>query len=392
MDRRLFVKLSGLGASATLIGTAGASILGVPASRTVNLGIIGTGDRGTGMISLIKDIAGFKIAACCDIIPFRLEKAVGEVGDKVNKYADYKALLGNKDIDAVLIATPFSMHAEMAIDALKAGKHVFCEKTMCRGVEDIQNVVKAVNTSGKIFQTGHQYRSSRLYRHVVDMVKEGVLGPISAFECQWNRNESWRRPVSDPKWERMINWRMYKEYSGGLVAELCSHQIDFINWVTESHPLKVAGFGGIDYWKDGRETYDNIHLLMEYPEGIRAKFTCLTTNRYEDYSIKIMGKKGAIVMGYENAWIYPEESELKTEFGIVDGVSGATLKASERKKGKEIKVKHRNVSQQALLDFHTAIIDNSQPESNVNTGAITAYAVGMANRSLYQGTIEKWNY
>ena len=87
---------------------------------------------------------------------------------------------------------------------------------------------------------------------------------------------------------------MYKEYSGGLLAELSSHQIDFVNWVLGTHPEQVMGFGGVDYWKDGRETYDNIHVIYKYPKGVKAKFSCLTTNASEGFKIKVMGDKGTI--------------------------------------------------------------------------------------------------
>ena len=96
--------------------------------------------------------------------------------------------------------------------------------------------------------------------------------------------------------ERQINWRMYREYSYGLLAELSSHQIDFCNWVLNNDPNKVAGFGSIDYWKDGRETYDNIHLVYTYPEGVKATFTCLTSNAKDDYQIKVMGDKATIII------------------------------------------------------------------------------------------------
>ena len=110
----------------------------------------------------------------------------------------------------------------------------------------------------------------------------------------------------DPKYERQVNWRMYREYSYGLTAELSSHQIDFSNWLLKSTPKKVIGFGGIDYWKDGRETYDNIHLTYSYPSGVKASYICLTSNGKDDYQIKLMGDKATIIIGYQNAWKYPE--------------------------------------------------------------------------------------
>ena len=110
------------------------------------------------------------------------------------------------------------------------------------------------------------------------MIARGDVGDVAAVQCQWNRNGSWRRPVPDPKWERQINWRMYREYSGELVAELSAHQMDFCNTVLGNDLQRIQGAGGIDYWDDGRETYDNVHVVCRYRSGVTATFTSLTSN------------------------------------------------------------------------------------------------------------------
>ena len=247
----------------TGLGLSLTGIAGKKKQASLAVGIVGTGDRGQGIASLIKSIEGMEVLAMCDVIPFRLEKAMQLASSRARSYSDYRKLLEDKRLDAIVVSTPFGMHSQMAIDALDANKHVYCEKTLSYGIEATRKLLNRTKSSDKIFQTGHQYHSSRLYRHIVELVKDGELGELSLIESQWNRNGNWRRPVPDPKWERMINWRMYREYSGGLTAELCSHQIDLSNWILGSPPQKVSGFGGIDYWKDGRETYDNVHLSAE---------------------------------------------------------------------------------------------------------------------------------
>jgi len=359
------------------------------ATKTINLGIIGTGDRGTGLISFINDIEGIQVTACCDILPFRLENALKRISGKVDTYKDYRELLENKNIDAVLVAVPFSEHAHIEMAALDAGKHVYGEKTMAKGYEAVKKLVsKKQSHKDLIFQTGHQYHSSRLYTAVVEMIKEGKIGKIAAFECQWNRNGNWRRPVPRPDLERQINWRMYREYSGGLAAELCSHQIDFANWVLQETPKEVVGLGGIDYWKDGRETYDNIHLIYNYPSGVKATFMCLTSNAKDDYQIKVMGDKGTISLDYTTAWFYPEGA-TKKEFGDVDGVSGATIKWEEGK-GMPIHINHEDPSKQALIDFRDSINKSEEPISGINTGAQTALAVQMALDAMDTKTLVTW--
>lgn len=385
MKRRDFVIKSSLASSAALYAP---TVLGYgtpSANETINVGVIGTGDRGGGLIPFINQIPNMRVVACCDIIPFRLSSGLSKVEGKAKGYSDYKKMLEDKDVDAVLVATPFSTHSKIVVDALKAGKHVYGEKTMAKGYEGIAELVSAADASKGIFQTGHQYHSSRLYSHVVDEVRNGKIGKITAFECQWNRNGNWRRPVPDPKWERMINWRMYREFSGGLLAELCSHQLDFANWVMGAMPEKVMGVGGIDYWKDGRETYDNIHLIYSYPEGVRASFTCLTSNAMGDYKVKVMGDKGTYILDYAKAWFYPEGSYEK-KIGEVDGVSGATLNWDQGR-GIPIKFDHEDPSKQALIDFRDNIVNNTLPVSNARTGAMAATCVQMGLDAMYNDKI-----
>lgn len=387
MKRRDFVIKSAL--ASTAITTTSAA-LGSPfsfknANNKLNIGVIGTGDRGKGLIPNINKIDDFNVIACCDVLPFRLQEGLAKVDGKAKGYRDYKKLLDNKEVDAIVVATPFNTHSQIAIDALDAGKHVYCEKTMAKGYDGIQNLIKKVKDSKTIFQTGHQYHSSKLYKHVVDLIKNGKIGKVSAFECQWNRHGDWRRPVPQPELERALNWRMYREYSGGLLAELCSHQIDFANWVLDETPSQVMGSGGVDYWKDGRETYDNIHLIYTYPSGVKATFTCLTNNAKDGYKIKVMGDKGTIILDYAKAWFFPEGGGKKV-VGDLDGVSGATLKW-DKGLGFPIEMNHIEPSQQAFIDFKNNIISNKEPISNVTTGAQTAICIQMGLDAMYENKI-----
>lgn len=391
MKRREFVvkgslATAALGSSTMALG----KVFAHGKNDSIRIGIIGTGDRGSGLIPFINQIDRFEVAACCDILPFRLEKALQIVaGGSAEGYKDYRKMLENNDLDAILVATPFNTHSKIALDALDAGKHVYCEKTMAKGLEGIIPLVERAKASNQIFQTGHQYHSSRLYTHVVDLIKNGKVGKVTAFECQWNRNGDWRRPVADPALERLINWRMYREFSGGLVSELCSHQIDFVNWVTGEVPESVVGVGGIDYWKDGRETYDNVHLIYSYPNGVKAKFSCLTSNALDDYKIKVLGDKGTLILDYTRAWFYPEGGYQK-ETGTVDGVAGATV-PWEQGKGIPIEVEHEDPSKQALVDFRDHMINGSEPISNVVTGAKAAFCVQMGLDAMHNNTMIRWN-
>ncbi|SEQ76360.1 Predicted dehydrogenase [Hyunsoonleella jejuensis] len=392
MKRRSFIKKTGI-ATVGIAGTGylyGGVLSNINANSTINIGVIGTGDRGGGLMSIINSIKGVNVIAVCDVLPFRLNKGLSKANSNPIGYLDYRKLLDNRDVDAVIVATPFNTHSKIAIDALDAGKHVYCEKTLAKGYDRIEALVNKANQSKQIFQTGHQYHSSRLYTHVVDLIQQGKVGNITAFECQWNRHGNWRRLVPEPKYEKAINWRMYREFSGGLTAELCSHQIDFVNWVLNETPNQVMGVGGVDYWKDGRETYDNVHLMYSYPKGIKAKFTCLTSNAKDGYQIKVIGDKGTIIIDTKNAWFYPEGIKKNKVVTDVDGVSGATAHW-DKEKGSKINLEHLDPSKQALLDFKTAIKDNTKPISDLTTGAKAAICVQMGLDAMYNNKIVKWN-
>ncbi|MEQ9309951.1 MAG: Gfo/Idh/MocA family oxidoreductase [Balneolaceae bacterium] len=390
MKRKDFIRSTGLiGAAALTSGFAGA--YRSKEFKELNIGVIGTGDRGTGLSHLYKDIDGAKVTACSDIIPFRLEDCIKNATNGAKGYEDYRKILDDKSIDAIIIAVPYGLHDEVLEDVLQSGKHIYCEKTMIKGIQPAKDLVKRVNNYSPIFQVGHQYHSSRVYLKAIEIINSGYLGHVESIECQWNRNGDWRRPVPDPKWERMINWRMYREYSGGLTAELCSHQIDFCNWVAGTTPTHVSGFGGIDYWKDGRETYDNVHIMMQYANGMNTKFTSLTTNSYERYQIKVQGLKGTLVLNYGNARIYLENFEEARETGLVDGVSGATSEAWAKGESAPIEVlEDMDPSAQALIDFRDSINTGKEPISNVKTGADVSILVSMAIEAMDTKSVVEW--
>ena len=149
------------------------------------------------------------------------------------------------------------------------------------------------------------------------------------------------------------------------------------------------GTGGVDYWKDGRETYDNIHLIYNYPNGVQAKFTCLTTNAKEGYQIKVIGDKGTLIITTNTATFYPEgkKKAKAPEPQDIDGVSGATWQSKDYDYGEPIDISHKNPSKQALLDFRDSILDSKEPVSNIVTGAKAAICVQMGLDAMYANEI-----
>ncbi len=224
------------------------------------------------------------------------------------------------------------------------------------------------------------------------MIDDGYLGKVTAIDARWDRNHDWRRPVQAPELERQINWRMYQDYSGGLAAELLSHQMDFVHWAFDCRPTSVYGVGGIDHYKDGRETFDNIQLSLRYEEeGMIGNFGATCSNQQEGYSFKIKGTKGMVSLLMDDGIFYPEE-DIRAELQDVDGVSGATrLTWTDNKAG--IKLTEgtlKDGTYYALEDFYSCLQEQRLPYSNVFNGGETAIAVALANQSLYNGKVEKW--
>jgi predicted dehydrogenase len=365
-----------------------------PKDEKLKIALIGCGDRGKGLLEVMGQLEDeFEIVAICDVLDFRLDETQKKFPAATWKiYKDYRSILDDQQIDAIVIATPLNTHFDIASAAWTAGKHVYLEKTMTFTIPQALELVKMVKAKpAQILQVGHQYRYTPLYYKVKEMIDKGYLGKVTQIDCRWDRNGSWRRPVPEPSLERKINWRMYREYSGGLAAELLAHQIDFINWAFNTHPDEIFATGGIDYYKDGRETYDNLQVLTRYSkEGMIGNFGATCANARDGYLFKLKGSKGTVSL-LPDAGVYYPETQTKKELETVDGVSGAT-KIEWNKDGgiPIIKEPLKDGTWYALKDFYRSVRTNQQPASNVHTGATTAICVHLANKALYGDSLQKW--
>ena len=246
------------------------------------------------------------MVALCDNYPPHLQ-AASEMYPQAKTYDDYRRLLENKEIQAVMIATPLYEHAHITIDALHAGKHVFCEKSMAMTCQDCLDMYNVFKESGKVLFIGQQRLYDPKYVKAIGMIHSGLLGEINSIRAYWFRNNDWRRPVPSPELERKINWRLYKDYSCGLVTELATHQLQVGNWALQMIPEKVSGMGDIIYWKDGREVYDSINLIYHYPNGVKMTYESMIANKFYGLEEEILGSKGT--MELEKGKYYFEEVE-----------------------------------------------------------------------------------
>jgi len=379
--------------SASALSFTGLSSFAWGANDVVRLGIIGCGKRGQGVARIIKDLPGLAIVACCDTVPERLDSILQYVSIKSKSYKDYRSLLEDKNIDAVFIASPEHLHFQMAIDALDAGKHVYLEKTITYNIQQALDLERSVKQSDKVFQVGHQYRSFPLYHEIKEALNRNWLGDVLHFECWYHRNSDWRYPVTANSTERLTNWRMYKEYSGGLMTELSAHQLDIVNWLTGNHPKKVSGIGNINFWKDGRETYDSVQAIFEYPGGVKANVSSILSNAYNNYEIRVLGTKGTIQILRDTAFLHAEP--IKKQLGVVDGVTGATLLKATQGKALPIEFEYpdgikRDPTYYAFVNFINCIRENKKPLSGIKEGKEVAIAAHMANIAMETETLQYW--
>jgi predicted dehydrogenase len=286
-------------------------------SDQVNVALIGCGEQGRILANAALKIPGVRFKAVCDIWTYNrtyAERLLKKFGHEAKPFEDYREVLSSiPDLDAVIIATPDFKHSEHTVAALKAGKHVYCEKLMSNTIEGARAMVVASRETKKLLQLGHQRRSNPRYQHAKDQIVLGnrLLGRITNITGQWHRavTEDFGYPAGQGLSEAKLaqygyanmhefrNWRWFKKYAGGPMSDLGAHQIDIYNWILGANPRSCMASGGVDYYKT-HEWYDNAIAIFEYPtkEGlVRATYDCLTTTSagggYHEY---FMGDEGAL--------------------------------------------------------------------------------------------------
>jgi len=402
MSRREFMRAAGAAAAAFSVGLAAtreelrAQTAGEGADL-LKVGIIGPGVEGRNVMSHCAKVPGVKFTAVCDIFEPNLQKGLEIAGEGAKSFADYRDMLEKADMDAVMVAVPLNLHCEMTLAALDAGKHVFCEKMMSYSIEQGRQMVRKQRETGLVLQIGHQRRYNPTYLHALNLIeKDKVLGRITMIRAAWHRNGDWRRPVPDPKLERLINWRLYNESSQGLMGELGSHQIDVANWVLKATPTAVVGTGTKGYWNDGREVHDDVEVLYEYPNGVKVVYTSITQNAHDDYYEEIMGDQGTLVLTHENEGLLFREARAEKldweEFAHKDDKGGVVLdsqatkgKGKEKDKGSEaLEGAGENPYYLEMADWVRCIREKDTPRCNAVVAYESDVACLMANASINQ--------
>jgi predicted dehydrogenase len=291
--------------------TAAAAVVSGPAIRTgkaagdqVKFGMVGTGSRGQYLLRHLKDVDNGRCVALCDINDEALKAAVGYTTTGPKTYKDYRELLADRNVEAVFVTTPLFVHYPVTRDALQAGKHVFCEKCLVFKPEEVHGLrALAAEHPKQIIQTGLQRRYSYFYQTVKKMIDQKILGKVTHVYAQWHRNM-----INKPSrlWtmkpgggNNIANWRVFRSMSGGLVAELTSHQVDVADWYFGQTPEFVMGLGSLDDLKDGRDVYDNVQLIYRYPSGQRLVYSTISTNQFLPMFNGQRSEMGEMIVGTE---------------------------------------------------------------------------------------------
>lgn len=297
LSRRDVVKIAGMASAA--VGPYLQKVRA--ANEPVQYGFIGTGSRGSYLLGHLSKIDTGRCTAVCDINQTALDHGAQVIGANPQKFKDYRELLGAKNIDAVLIAVPLFEHFRVTRDSLEAGKHVFCEKSLVFKPEEVHGLRALTAAHPKqVLQVGLQRRYSKFYQAVRDMVEKGVLGDVKHVYAQWHRDPGWTMK-GDPKTNRLANWRLFREYSGGLTAELASHQIDVSDWMLGATPEFVMGLGEQNTMHDGRDINDNIQLIFRYPGGKKLLYSAICTSSHLPLLNGTRTEMGELIMGTEGS-------------------------------------------------------------------------------------------
>ena len=399
----------------------------------INVAIVGVGSQGRNLLLNALKISNIKFVAVCDIWPYSQKYAVNIInkyqtksGDpKVKAYSDLEEMLEKEpSIQAVIIATPDFEHSPQTVACLKAGKHVYCEKEMANTVEAAGKMVLAARETGKLLQIGHQRRSNPRYWHVYEMINgpDKAIGRVTHTYGQWNRPKrlelGWpsgqdvSKEVLDKygyeTMERFRNWRWYRQYSGGAIADLGSHQIDIFSWFLQANPQSVLAAGGNDYYKQG-EWYDHVMSIYEYGANadpaknpqragpVRGFYQVLNTTGWGGYYEVFMGDGGVIEVSEDSKkgfyvrdpgappkkW---ENDAEKIEAMGVEAIAlkvGETLRASGRpKEEKLVGMSDKPPHQLHLENFFSAVRNGTKLSCPPEIGYETCVTVLKANDAV----------
>lgn len=353
----------------TFLAGAASAALARPASDTVNAALIGVGNRGSYLLRSVLVQTGVKVVALCDIKPDRLDKAATAAArDNPQTFTDYRKLIERKDINAVFIASPCDLHVEMAIAALEAGKHVYCEKPIGITPESIAKLIKAVKNAKTVFQVGQQMRSEARLAKTIARIHEGAAGKIIMLRAQRIASDDLTHdgPSAD--------WFFDAKRSGDVIVEMAVHNLDVCNWVIGSRPERAAGFGGTMLWVNdppGRTNMDGYTLSYDYANGVKMAFTQVFF-----HPRGMPGSGGGF-------WVYTTEGGVDLET--------STFYPRGRDRQPVVLIEQQPPSREAhIAAFFESILTGKKPPAGITEGATGALTAILGREAIYRKKVMTW--
>ncbi len=438
-NRRLFLKKLGMtGAAAAVAPLAFAEEAEIrellernPLRRndsTVRLGLIGAGIMGVEDMKTALQHPNVEILAVCDLYDGRLEAARQRWGDHLFITKDHKEILKREDIDAVLIGTPDHWHKQISMDALNAGKHVYCEKPMVHSVKEGMDVINTWKKSNKVMQVGSQGVSSLGNEKAKELLAAGAIGDIVYAEGFWARHSpegawqynipeegsketvDWERFVAnttDRPWDpkRFFRWRNYLDYGTGMSGDLFVHLFSSLHFITNSlGPDKVSAMGGLRYWKDGREVPDVLIGTFNYPDseqhpGFNLSLRCNFVDGTSGTTyLKIVGTKGSMDVKWEEVVVKmnnnaeDEDPFLKEQARLRGGgIEGRAKILPPRETVYAAEKNYKGAHYDHFANFFNAIRTGGTVAEDPVFGFRAAAPALLCNDSYFQDKFIKWD-
>ena len=362
LKRRSFLLASAAAAARPLFAQPG---------EPAKTAMIGVGNRGSYLLQGVLEQPGAKVVAVCDLKPDRLDKAATAAKrDDPKTYTDWRQIVERKDIDVVYIATPPHLHSEMAVAALKSGKHVYCEKPVGATPEQVKAVVEAAKASKKVFTAGQQLRSQRIRAEAIRQIHEGIIGDVIMVKAQ-------RHAAADLAHDGSSgDWYFDVKKSGGYLIEQSVHNLDLCNWAIGGRPTRAMGMGAIALYKDdppGRTIFDSGHLIYEYEKGVKMSFT---QNVFHprglpsgDQYIYVYGSKGAVDLMAATPKMYPRDR----------GAQPVTL----AEPGNDNQHEH-------IVRFYAAVAGSGKNPADITIGATAALTAILGHEAMVKEKVVKW--
>ena len=380
----------GLGLASSM---AAKRVLG--ANEKIGIGLIGSGGRGRFVTKTFLEV-GTDLSAVCDVYSPNLQAGLKLASPQATAYGDYRRLLDDKSVEAVIIATPDHWHSQMTIDAVSAGKDVYLEKPLCHKVDEGFRILEAVENSKRIVQVGTQRRSYRPFLEGKKLMESGKLGKVRLVTAWWLNNQSSlsRAPLQgELDWKQWLgsapqrsldplrfhNWYYFYDYSGGMLVGQGAHVIDAINWFMNSRYPEAVSCSAGKVHLDGAEIPETTVMNIEYPEDYMATFTvgykAMPYARNNDQIKQFHGEKARFDMARESFALYSQSQDQimkpeigRQEFGTFD-----------------------NATRDHIQNFLDCVRSRKSPNAPVEVAHYTNVALCMAIESLQKGCRVRWD-